>query len=83
MDEEGEIIRQGLEQELKWVQYRQKMLDVMEKKLFYMRDLAKQANCKEFTEREIEDLNHRLNDLALQIKALDSESRKAEDKKIL
>lgn len=82
MDEREEI-RQELQQELQWVKYRQEMLEIIEKKLLYMKELAEQANHKSFNEREIEVLNSRLNDLVAQVKALDSESRKAEDEKIL
>lgn len=82
MDEREEI-RQELQKELQWVKYRQEMLEIIEKKLLYMKEFAEQANHKSFNEREIEVLNSRLNDLAAQVKALDSESRKAEDEKIL
>lgn len=82
MDQREEI-RQELQQELQWVKYRREMLEIIEKKLLYMKELAEQANHKSFNEAEIELLNSMLNDLAAQVKALDSESRKAEDEKIL
>jgi hypothetical protein len=39
MDEKEEL-RQELQEELQWVQYRQKMLDIVEEKLLQMRQLA-------------------------------------------
>lgn len=72
---EKEELRKELEKELQWVQYRQKMLDIIEKKLLQMKQLAeraKQANC---TSEELEELNAKLNDLASQVRAIDSESR--------
>lgn len=82
MDEREEL-KQELEQELLWVQYRQKMLDIMEEKLLQMRQLAEQAKRENLTTGEIEALNTKINDLAAQVKAIDSESRKMEDRKIL
>lgn len=82
MNEEKEL-KQQLEQELQWVQYRQKMLDIIEKKLLGMKQLAEQDKEGDLTAGELEQLNARLNDLAAQVRALDSESRRIEDEKIL
>ena len=82
MDEKEEL-KQELEQELQWIQYRQKMLDIIEEKLLEMRQLAERVKQGDLTTRELESLNTRLNDLALQVKALDSESRRIEDGRIL
>ena len=82
MDEKEEL-KQELEQELQWIQYRQKMLDIIEEKLLEMRQLAERAKQENLTTGEIEAINARLNDLALQVKALDSESRRIEDGRIL
>jgi flagellin-like hook-associated protein FlgL len=82
MDEKEEL-KQELEKELQWVQYRQKMLDIMEEKLLQMKQLAEQAKQGNLTAGEIEALNARINDLAAQVRALDSESRRTEDGKIL
>jgi hypothetical protein len=78
MDEKEE-----LKQELLWVQNRQKMLDIMEEKLLQMRLLSEQANVGNLSSKELEVLNGRLNTLAAQVRAIDSESRRAEDGKIL
>ncbi|AWK53047.1 hypothetical protein DIC82_07830 [Clostridium beijerinckii] len=82
MDEREEL-KQELEQEIKWIKYRQKMLDIMENKLLQMRQLAEQVKQGNFTAGEIEVINVRLNNLAAQVKALDGESRRIEDGKIL
>jgi len=82
MDEREEL-KQELEQELRWVQYRQKMLDIMEEKLFKMREIAGKIKAGNLTKGEIEALNSKLNNLEAQVKAIDSESRRTEDGKIL
>lgn len=82
MDENYEF-KQELEQELQWVKYRMKMLDIMDEKLLQIKLLSEQAKNDNFTEEEREVLNTRLNDLVTQVKALDSESRRSEDGKIL
>ncbi|MFL0197117.1 hypothetical protein ACJDU8_16350 [Clostridium sp. WILCCON 0269] len=82
MDEKEELKRQ-LEQELQLVQYRQRMLDIIEGKLRQMKQLAEQAKQGNFTEKELKELNVTLNYLAVQVRALDGESRRIEDGKIL
>lgn len=82
MDEREEL-KQELERELQWVQYRQKILDIIDEKLLQMKHLAEQGKKDNLTEEEREALNTRLNDLAKQVKALDGESRRIEDEKIL
>lgn len=82
MDEREEL-RQELEAELQWIKYRQKMLDIIEEKLLQMSRLAEQAKYGNLTLGEIEALNTKINDLMEQVRALDSESRRIEDGKIL
>jgi coenzyme F420-reducing hydrogenase delta subunit len=78
MDEKEE-----LKQELQWVQYRQKMLNIIEEKLLQMRLLSEQAKVGNLSSKELEVLNSSLKNLAEQVRAIDSESRRAEDGKIL
>lgn len=78
-----EELKQELEQELQWVQYRQKMLDIMEDKLLQMREIAEQAKQSNLNPLEIEGLNVKMSNLAEQVNALDRESRRIEDEKIL
>ena len=82
MDEREELKRE-LEQELHWVKYRQKMLGAIEEKLQQMKQLAERAGQESLMPEEIEALNSKLNDLAIQVRALDGESRRTEDGKIL
>ncbi|WP_242872933.1 hypothetical protein [Clostridium magnum] len=81
--DEKENPEKELQQELQWVKYRQKMLDIMEEKLLLMKQLSEQAKKGNLIARELEELNTRINDLAAQVRALDSESRRTEDGKIL
>jgi len=82
MDEREELIEQ-LKAELQWVKYRMKMLDIIEEKLLQMRKMAETAEETNLSLEEIEVINVEIHNLEEQIKALDSESRKAEDEKIL
>ena len=81
MDEKE--VKKELELELQWVQYRQKMLDIIEDKLLEMRIIAEEARQDDFTTGKFEELNAKLNNLAAQVRALDGESRGKEDRKIL
>jgi hypothetical protein len=74
MDEKK--LKHKLEQELQWVKYRQKMLDIIEEKLLQMKQLAEQAKQGDHTAKELEELNSKINNLALQVNALDGESRR-------
>lgn len=76
-------VKKELELELQWVQYRQKMLDIIEEKLQEMRKIAEEAKQDDFTTGEFKELNAKLNNLAAQVRALDGESRGTEDRKIL
>jgi len=83
MNNEREELKKELEQELQWVQYRQKMLDIMEAKLQQMTQLAEQAKQGNLFAGELKELNFKLNDLAAQVRGIDSESRRTEEWKIL
>jgi len=76
--DESELSKLKLEKELQWVKYRQKMLDIMEEKLLKMREIVEQAKQGNYTVEELEILNERLNNLASQVRARDSKSRKIE-----
>jgi hypothetical protein len=75
--------KEDLKQEWQWVQYRRKMLNIIEEKLLQMRLLTEEAKVGNLSLKELEVLNGRLNNLAEQVRAIDSESRRAEDGKIL
>ncbi|MFW2501325.1 hypothetical protein CCS79_01760 [Clostridium diolis] len=82
MDEREEL-KKELEQELQWIKYRQRILNIIDQKLLQMRLLTEKAKQGNLTIGEMEAINVRLNDLATQVRALDSESRKNEGGKIL
>jgi flagellin-like hook-associated protein FlgL len=74
MDEKEELI-QKLKEELEWVKYRMRMLDIIEEKLLQMRAMAKTAKENNLSVKEIEAINDEIHSLEEQIKAIDSESR--------
>ena len=82
MDEKEEL-KQELEQELLWVKYRKNMLDIIDEKLFQMREIAEKIKNQKLSKKEIEELNSKLNILKMQVKAIDGESRKTGDEKII
>ena len=55
--------REELKQELQWVQYRQKMLDIIDEKLLQMKQLAHQAEVENLIPVELKALNDKLNNL--------------------
>lgn len=81
--EEKEEQKLELQQELQWVQYRMKMLDLIELKLLQMKEIAEQAKNNKPGLEEVKVLNTKLNNLATQVRALDGESRILKDGKIL
>ncbi|BCZ48606.1 hypothetical protein psyc5s11_46730 [Clostridium gelidum] len=82
MDEREELIQQ-LKAELQWVKYRTRMLDIIEEKLLKMRKMAEIAIEENLSSDETQAINSEIKDLEEQVKALDSESRRIEDGKIL
>ncbi|MCB2294293.1 YjfB family protein [Clostridium algoriphilum] len=82
MDKKEELHKQ-LQQEMKWAQDRQKMLNVKEVKLLQMREIAEQGKQAAVTPQELKKLDDRLDKLAAQVSAIDSESRRTKDGKKL
>ena len=79
MDKKEELHKQQ-QQEMKWARERQIMLNVKETKLLQMRSIAEQG--KQLTSlnpQELIKLNHRLDNLAAQVSAIDSESSRTKD----
>ncbi len=81
-DKKEELHKQ-LQQEMKWAQDRQKMLNVKESKLLQMREIAEQGKQAAVTPQELKKLDDRLDKLAAQVSAIDSESRRTKDGKKL
>lgn len=80
---EREELEKKLKEELQWVKYRQRMLDVIEEKLTKMKNIAEQAREKNLIESELRELNIELNNLSEQVKAIDSESKIISEWRIL
>lgn len=73
MDEKEEL-KQKLQEELQWVQYRRKMLNIIEKKLYQMKSIAEEATGN-ISKVERERLNKKIKYLEMQVNALDEESK--------
>lgn len=83
MDKKEELHKQQ-QQEMKWAQDKQKMLNVKETKLLQMREIAEQGKqLTSLTPQDLRKLNHRLDKLAAQISAIDSDCRRTKDGKKL
>ena len=82
MDKKEELNKQ-LQQEMKWEQERLKMLNIKEVKLLQMREIAEQGKQAVVTQQELRKLNHRLDILAAQVSAIDSDMRRTKDGKKL
>lgn len=74
MNKDDEV-NEYLNDELQWVIYRQKMLDIIEEKLLKMKGLAIKAKDDNITSEELKNIQMNIDKLATQIKALDEESR--------
>jgi flagellin-like hook-associated protein FlgL len=64
-----------LKQQLEWVKYRIKMLDVIEIKLKEMRELAEYASKHDLTADEKGAINDQLKTLQQQVNELDAKSK--------
>ncbi|NNU76050.1 YjfB family protein [Clostridium estertheticum] len=82
MDKKEELHKQQ-QQEMKWAQEKQKMLNIKEVKLLQMREIAEQGKQVAVTEQQLSNFKHRLDKLAAQVSAIDSESKRTKDGKKL
>ncbi|MGK0466302.1 hypothetical protein [Clostridium sp.] len=78
IDKKGELHRQ-LQQEIKWAQEKQKLLKLKEVKLLQMREIAEQGKQVVVTPLQLRNLNNRLDKLAAQVSAIDSDCRRTRD----
>ena len=79
MDKKEELHKQQ-QQEMKWARERQTMLNAKEAKLLQMRSIAEQGKqLNSLTPLQLRNLNHRLDKLAAQVSAIDSESNRTKD----
>lgn len=71
---EQEQIKKHIQEQLEKVNRRLKILDMIEEKLFRMRELAQRVIDEEITDEEIEEINKQVQDLGEQVRLLDSEA---------
>jgi hypothetical protein len=74
-----EELHKQLQQESKWAQDKQKLLNLKEVKLLQMREISEQGKQVAVTPQQLRNLNHRLDKLAAQVSAIDSDSRRTRD----
>ncbi|ABR46970.1 hypothetical protein Amet_0745 [Alkaliphilus metalliredigens QYMF] len=61
--EDQEQVKKEMEQQLEKVKYRIQMLDLIEEKLFQMRELAQRVIDEELSNEEIENINQQVKTL--------------------
>lgn len=71
---EQEQIRKELQDQLEKVKHRLELLDMLDERLFEMKDLAQRVLDEELTKREIKKINKRVKYLEEQVKLLEGES---------
>jgi len=71
-----EQVKKQLEGQLDKVNHRLQILDMIEEKLFKMKELAQRVIDEELNEEDIQEINKRVQDLGEQVKLLDSEATK-------
>ncbi|SHI62303.1 hypothetical protein SAMN02745975_00267 [Geosporobacter subterraneus DSM 17957] len=67
-------IKKELEEQLERVKQRLQILDMIEEKLFQMRELAQRVVDEDLTDEEIQKINKQVKYLEEQVRLLDSES---------
>lgn len=80
---ERQELKRELKEELQWVIYRMRMLDVIEEKLLLMKEMTEWVKDGKCVADEVRAMNSEIKDLLKQVRALDDESRRMEDEKIL
>jgi len=72
------------EQEMLWLQNRQKMMNIKETKLLQMREIAQQAmQVNSLSPQDLAKVNDRISSLAQQVSAIDADSSRTKDGKVL
>lgn len=64
-----------LKEKLEWIKYRIEMLDKMEQKLREMKRLAQYAKDNDLDDKEIKEINVKLNELKDEIAQIDEKSK--------
>ncbi|MCJ7687850.1 MAG: hypothetical protein MUO60_00760 [Clostridiaceae bacterium] len=78
IDKKDKLHKQ-LQLEIKWAKEKQILLNIKEVKLLQMRSIAEQGKQVVVTPQQLRNLNHRLDKLAAQVSAIDSDSRRTKD----
>lgn len=71
---EQEQVKKQLEEQLEKVRRRLQILDMIEEKLFQMKELAQRVIDEGLTDEEIQQFNKEVQNLGEQVKLLDSEA---------
>ncbi len=70
---EQDQVRKQIEEQLKKVNMRLQILDMIENKLLKMKELAQRVVEEDLTEKETQDINKRVQELVVEVELLDSE----------
>ncbi|NMA68000.1 MAG: hypothetical protein GX958_01085 [Desulfitobacterium sp.] len=71
---EQEQVKEQLQEQLEKVKQRLQILDMIEEKLFQMKELAQRVIDEDLTDVEIQEINHEVKNLGEQVKLLDREA---------
>lgn len=69
-----EQVKEQLQEQLEKVKQRLQILDMIEEKLFQMKELAQRLIDEDLSDNEIQDINNEVQNLGQQVKLLDSEA---------
>ena len=69
---EEDQVKKGLIQSLEKVNFRLEILDMIEKKLLEMKELAQRVVEEDLTKEEMEELNKQVQELVAEVELLDS-----------
>jgi hypothetical protein len=71
---EQEQVKEQLQEQLEKVKQRLQILDMIEEKLFQMKELAQRVIDEDLSDNEIQDINNEVQNLGQQVKLLDREA---------
>ena len=71
---EQDQVKEQLQEQLEKVKQRLQILDMIEEKLFQMKELAQRVIDEDLSDNEIQDINNEVQNLGQQVKLLDSEA---------
>ena len=71
---EQELVKKQLQEQLEKVKQRLQILDMIEEKLFQMKELSQRVIDEDLTDEEIQEINKQVQNLGEHVKLLDSEA---------